>query len=84
MLQVCAKKSQGFVMNKAKSLSIKLDSQTSKNLLFIKNYYFEDSEVSKRVTNGEINCHHEEISKYMNTFHLAEMRKKMEKQNEQS
>jgi hypothetical protein len=76
-------------MNKAKSLSIKLDSQTSKNLLFIKNYYFEDSEVSKRVTNSEIikqliNCHHEEISKYMNTFHLAEMRKKMEKQNEQS
>ena len=75
-------------MNKAKSLSIKLDSQTSKNLLFIKNYYSEDSKVSKRVTNGEIikqliNCHHEEISKYMNTYHLSQMEEKMlEKQNE--
>ena len=75
-------------MNKAKSLSIKLDSQTSKNLLFIKNYYFEDSEVSKRVTNSEIikqliNCHHEEISKYMNTFHLRMVHEKMlEKQND--
>ena len=60
-------------MNEAKSLSFKLDSQTSKNLLLIKNYYSEDSEVSKRVTNGEIikqliNCHHEEILKYKNNF----------------
>ena len=77
-------------MNEAKSLSFKLDSQTSKNLLLIKNYYSEDSEVSKRVTNGEIikqliNCHHEEILKYKNTFHLYQMREKMlEKQNEQT
>ena len=76
-------------MNEAKSLSFKLDSQTSKNLLLIKNYYSEDSEVSKRVTNGEIikqliNCHHEEILKHMNTFHLRMVHEKMlEKQNEQ-
>ena len=75
-------------MKKVKSVFIKVDSQTSKNLLFIKKHYSEDSRVSKRVTNGEIikqliNCHHEEISKYMNTFHLSQMEEKMlEKQNE--
>ena len=75
-------------MNKAKSLSFKVDLQTSKNLFLIKNYYSEDSKVSKRVTNGEIikqliNCHHEEILKHKNTFHLSQMREKMlEKQND--
>tara|TARA_A100001015_G_C14686557_1_gene592791 strand:+ start:435 stop:668 length:234 start_codon:yes stop_codon:yes gene_type:complete len=75
-------------MNKPKSLSFKVDSQTSKNLLLIKNYYSKDSKISRRVTNGEIikqliNCHHEEISKHKNTFHLYEMRVKMlEKQSD--
>tara|TARA_A100000171_G_scaffold38360_1_gene37669 strand:+ start:1000 stop:1230 length:231 start_codon:yes stop_codon:yes gene_type:complete len=75
-------------MNKVKSVSFKVDSQTSKNLSTIKNYYSKDSKISRRVTNGEImkqliNCHHEEITKHMNTIHLYEMRVKMlEKQND--
>ncbi len=70
------------------TLSVRISSKTKKNFKEIISFYSQESDL--KVTSAEvikqlINCHHEEILKYKNTFHLNQMREKMlEKQNEQT
>ena len=68
------------------TLSVRISLKTKKNFKEILSFYSQESDL--KVTSAEvikqlINCHHEEISKHMNTFHLDQMRQKMlEKQND--
>ena len=68
------------------TLSVRISLKTKKNFKEILSFYSQESDL--KVTSAEvikqlINCHHEEISKHKNTFHLYEMRVKMlEKQSD--
>ena len=68
------------------TLSVRISLKTKKNFKEILSFYSQESDL--KVTSAEvikqlINCHHEEILKHKNTFHLYEMRVKMlEKQSD--
>lgn len=70
------------------TLSVRISLKTKKNFKEILSFYSQESNL--KVTSAEvikqlINCHHEEISKHKNTFHLSHMREKMlEKQSEKN
>jgi hypothetical protein len=68
------------------TLSVRISLKTKKNFKEILSFYSQESDL--KVTSAEvikqlINCHHEEILKHKNTFHLSQMREKMlEKKND--
>ena len=68
------------------TLSVRISLKTKKNFKEILLFYSQESDL--KVTSAEvikqlINCHHEEILKHKNTFHLSQMREKiLEKQND--